>query len=347
MKRGKHSKRASYKPKFKKSLFFVLLSLIVVCMLLNNQDINVLERTQPVTAKEDAQDNTSEDSNKEETIVPEEEQVIPSEDENMKILIQNTMEKYNLNENNFAYFYYNKENEKFYFYNDDVFFTAASTVKVPVAMYYYDKINDGTYTKDSKILYADGTYEAGGGTTAATYSVGDSIPLSFLLKQSIVNSDNTAVNILIKNLGYSNCRQDISEYAEEDLVIPESFYSENITSASYAFDVINHLYENQDSYTDLIEDMKQSSMGIYLKKYITDYDVAHKYGSYNGYVHDYGIVFGEEPYLIGVFTKGVPDSDELIANISLDVLNYTLGKLEVEPLSDNQNENTTATETSE
>lgn len=346
MKRGKHSKRASYKPKFKKSLFFVLLSLIVVCLLLNNQDINVLERTQPVAAKEDAPDNTSNDSsNKEATVV--EEPIVPSEDENMKILMQNTMEKYNLNENNFAYFYYNKENEKYYFYNDDVFFTAASTVKVPVAMYYYDKINDGTYTKDSKILYASGTYEAGGGTTAATYSVGDSIPLSFLLKQSIVNSDNTAVNILIKNLGYSNCRQDISEYAEEDLVIPESFYSENITSASYAYDVINRLYENQDSYTDLIEDMKQSSMGIYLKKYITDYDVAHKYGSYNGYVHDYGIVFGKQPYLIGVFTKAVPEADEVIANISLDVLNYTLGKLEVEPLSETQNENTTATETSE
>ena len=346
MKRGKHSKRASYKPKFKKSLFLVLLSLIVVCLLLNNQDINVLERTQPVAAKEDAPDNTSNDSSNEEATVVEE-PIVPSEDENMKILMQNTMEKYNLNENNFAYFYYNKENEKYYFYNDDVFFTAASTVKVPVAMYYYDKINDGTYTKDSKILYAGGTYEAGGGTTAATYSVGDSIPLSFLLKQSIVNSDNTAVNILIKNLGYSNCRQDISEYAEEDLVIPESFYSENITSASYAYDVINRLYENQDSYTDLIEDMKQSSMGIYLKKYITDYDVAHKYGSYNGYVHDYGIVFGKQPYLIGVFTKGVPEADEVIANISLDVLNYTLGKLEVEPLSETQNENTTATETSE
>lgn len=340
MKRGKHSKRDTYKPKFKKSLYLVLLSLIGVSFLLNNQDINTLEKTQPVTVKENSESNIQETSNNGD-ITMVEETIIPSEDENIKILMQNTMEEYNLNENNFAFFYYNKENAKYYFYNEDTFFTAASTVKVPVAMYYYDKINDGTYTKDSEILYTDGTYEEGGGTTSATYSVGDKIPLSFLLKQSIVNSDNTAVNILIKNLGYNNCRHNIVEYAEEDLIIPEDFYSENITSASYAYDVINHLYENQDSYKDLIEDMKQSSMGIYLKKYITDYDVAHKYGSYDGYVHDYGIVFSEHPYLIGIFTKGVPEADEVIANISLDVLNYTLGKLEIEPSNNNQNENNT------
>lgn len=61
-----------------------------------------------------------------------------------------------------------------------------------------------------------------------------------------------------------------------------------------------------------------------MKKYITDYDVAHKYGSYEGNIHDYGIVYGKEPYIIGVFTKSVPDAEELIANISLQVLNLTL-----------------------
>ena len=65
-------------------------------------------------------------------------------------------------------------------------------------------------------------------------------------------------------------------------------------------------------------------MGQYLKKYIKDYEIAHKYGSYNGYVHDYGIVFTDTPYLIGIFTKNIPNSDELIASISSDVLNLTI-----------------------
>ncbi len=187
-----------------------------------------------------------------------------------------------------------------------------------------------------------------GGTTASLYSVGDYVPLDFLLEQSIVNSDNTAVNILIKNLGYSNARHDITKYTDE--VVPDDFYSNNITSAAYGYDVINYLYEHKDSYTKLIEDMKKSSMGLYLKKYITDYDVAHKYGSYSGYVHDYGIVFGPKTYLVGIFTRNVTNSDEVIASISLDILNYNLGNLDIStlvPQTETGSENDTSENTTE
>ena len=64
--------------------------------------------------------------------------------------------------------------------------------------------------------------------------------------------------------------------------------------------------------------MKLSSNGEYLKKYV-DCDVAHKYGSYNGYVHDYGIVYGDTTYLIGIYTKNVTDAAELIAVINQEI----------------------------
>ena len=114
----------------------------------------------------------------------------------------------------------------------------------------------------------------------------------------------------------------MAQYTDEEL--SEEFYEENITSGAYSYDLLTHLYENRESYSELIEYMKKSSDGEYLKKYIEEYDVAHKYGSYDGYVHDYGIVFGDTTYLIGVYTKGVPNADELIANISKEV-NATLG----------------------
>ena len=174
------------------------------------------------------------------------------------------------------------------------------------------------------------------GTTASLYSVGDKVPLDLLLEQSIVNSDNTAVNILIKNLGYSNARHDITKYSDE--VFPDDFYSSNITSAAYSYDVINYLYEHQEEYEKLISDMKKSSMGIYLKKYIEDYEVGHKYGSYSSYVHDYGIVYTNSPYLVGVFTKGITNSDETIALISKDILDYNLGNLDVNKLVTNESQ---------
>lgn len=338
MKRGKHVRKEDYaKPKFKKSIFSILFMVVLICALFNHtqgteantvqemssQDVEDL----PESSQESLEEQTvevSESLEKEESEPTTEVEIVvePSEDEGIKNIIQNIQTQNNLTESNFSFFYHNIDTNKTYFYNENKYFTAASTVKVPVAMYYYDMINSNQITPDTTLLYASGCYEAGGGTTASTYSVGQKVPLDFLLEQSVVNSDNTAVNILIKNLGYKQCRTDITKYTDETL--PDAFYSSNITSAAYAYDVVNYLYEHLDSYTDLVEDMKKSSMGLYLKKYITDYDVAHKYGSYGSYVHDYGIVFGEQTYLIGVFTKGVTAADELIANISLDVLNYTL-----------------------
>ena len=323
MKNGKHMKKGyQRKPKFKKSILAIIFSLIVICVIFNNltfiplADVQAIAKQEVKESVDISMEETQETSSTSETISP-------YEDENLKILITNTQIENNLTENNFAFFYYNIDKQSYYFYNSDTYFTAASTVKVPVAMYYYDEINSGNLTPNDTLLYTSGCYEAGSGTTASTYSAGQYVPINFLLKQSVVNSDNTAVNILIKNLGQSKYRYDIAKYTDE--VLSEDFYKNNITSAAYSYDVINYLYEHMDSYSELIEYMKQSSMGQYLKKYINNYEVAHKYGSYNGYVHDYGIVFAEDTYLIGVFTKNVANSDELIANISLEVLKYTLG----------------------
>lgn len=245
------------------------------------------------------------------------------EDEGIKAIIDDYILENDLDTTNFAFFYYNVDEQTQYFYNETTQFTAASTVKLPIAMLYYDQINDGTLSATDSLLYTSSCYEAGGGTTSYYYSAGDYVPINFLLEQSIVNSDNTAVNILMSNLGKISCRQQIVEnYTEE--TVDDSFYNSNLTYAKYAFSILAHLYNNIDDYSDLVEDLKVSSEGLYLKEYISDYDVAHKYGSYNGYIHDYGIVFGESTYLIGVYTKNVSEAAELIADISLDVLNYTL-----------------------
>ena len=224
----------------------------------------------------------------------------------------------NLNKENFAFFYYDLNTSEQYFFNENKIFTAASTVKLPVAMIYYDKINSGEISLSDTLLYNSDDYEAGGGSTSSVYSPGDYVPLDFLLEQSIVNSDNTAVNILLDNYGYSKCKKEIvSKYTDE--TVSDEFYTSNLTYANYAFDILNYLYSHMSEYSQLIEYLKISSNGQYLKKYITDCDVAHKYGSYNGYVHDYGIVFSESPYLIGVFTYNVPNASELIANLNLEI----------------------------
>lgn len=66
-------------------------------------------------------------------------------------------------------------------------------------MIYYDKIQSGELDIEDTIMYTSNYHELGGGTTSTTYTIGSNIQISFLLEQSIVNSNNTAINILIKN----------------------------------------------------------------------------------------------------------------------------------------------------
>ena len=337
MKKGKHSKNKQEKIKerakkdIKKRLIILIICLTSIVLIIQTQNEKEEVSTQESTnseevkkQKEERTENKEEsveivtEENEEENIEVSIEVTEPTEDEDIKNLITEIKTKNNLTENNFAFFYYNPQAQKYYFDNQEKYFKGASTIKVPVAMLYYDKIKSGELTEDKQLQYTSDDYEAGGGTTSATYKVGSYIPISFLLEQSIINSDNTAVNILIDGIGYRNCREQIAKYSDEQFI--DEFFTTNLITASFGYDIINHIYQNQEDYQQLIEYMKQSSNGEYLKKYVTEYDVAHKYGSYEGNVHDYGIVYAESPYLIGVFTNGVAQADELIADISRQVL---------------------------
>ena len=342
MEKGKHAmnKKEQIKQRAKKQIISRLIILVIclICIIIiiqtQNEDKEVSvsqgksveqQEAENQEQEENGRDNADSSSEESQTEV-EEEPVALAEDEEIKTLIAEIKTANNLTADNFAFFYYNPQTQKYYFDNQDKYFKGASTVKVPVAMIYYDKIKNGEFTLESTLQYTSDDYEAGGGTTASTYSVGDYIPISFLLEQSIINSDNTAVNILIDGIGYRKCRELMAQYSDEEFI--DDFYTSNLTKASFGFDIINHIYQNQENYQELIGYMKQSSFGEYLKKYISEYDVAHKYGSYAGNVHDYGIVFADSPYLIGVYTQNVPDADELIANISRQVLDKKIDKNE-------------------
>ena len=339
MNKGKHSnsRQEMIKQKAKKDIKRRL-KILVTCLICIIVIIQIQNENQQVSAKQESidtkqteqeeQEQTTQleeknEENKDNTENSEEvaEIIESTEDEEIKNLITEIKTQNNLTEKNFAFFYYNPQTKKYYFDNENKYFKGASTVKVPVAMIYYDKIRNGELTLESKLKYTSEDYEAGGGATASLYNVGDNIPISYLLEQSIVNSDNTAVNILIDGIGYRKCREQIAEFSDEQFT--EEFYTTNLTTADLGYNIINHIYQNQTDYEELIGFMKKSSNGEYLKKYVTEYDVAHKYGSYTGNVHDYGIVYSDSPYLIGIYTQGVSGADELIANISRQVLDKT------------------------
>lgn len=313
--KGKHTKKRNLK--INPRIFAIRITIVIVVIIggigIYNINKNREETSNPEIANEQVEETVQATSAEEEVI---EETV----DTKVEQLINKIRTENNLNENNFHFFYYNIKEKKYYFYNENTYFTAASTIKVPVTMLYYDQIAEGKMTLEDTLLYNSDYYEAGGGTTAAYYSPGERVPLSHLLEQTIVNSDNTALNILMGNIGYRQCKEQLTKYS--DVEIPEEFYTSNIASGAYYYDVLQYLYQNAEKYSALIEYMKISSGGQYLKANLPQYDVAHKYGSYNGDVHDYGIIYGKNTYLIGVFTSGVANASELIAEIGEQVVTF-------------------------
>lgn len=329
-KKGKHSEKKESKLKVNYKILRIGLFICMVIVIGTIIYSHITRSKEEVNEQaEDQKEESVETASVEEPVIQE------TVDTNIENLINEIMTENNLNENNFFFFYYNIEEKKYYFYNENTYFTATSTIKVPVAMLYYDKVNEGELSLSETLLYNSDDYEAGDGTTAVDYSIGESIPISYLLEQSIVNSDNTALNILLHSIGYKKCKEELTKYS--DVEITEEFYSSNVANASYYYDVLQYLYQNADKYSELIEYMKISSGGEYLKENLPQYEVAHKYGSYDGYVHDYGIIYGQNTYLIGVFTKDIANASDLIADIGEQVVDCA----ETEELEEvNETENT-------
>ena len=178
---------------------------------------------------------------------------------------------------------------------------AASVHKLPLAMIYYEKINNGEFTLDTLFTYEASHYEIGG-PIGSDYQAGDQIPLSELLHDLIIYSDNTAGHILFENLGgWISFKETITKYS--NTTQEDYFYSgENVLNASYVSDVLAYLYTNSDQFTQLLTDLKNAKPNEYLAASV-DAEIAQKYGNYDVYNNVAGIVYGQHPYSIMIFTS--------------------------------------------
>ncbi len=195
--------------------------------------------------------------------------------------------------------YYEDLNSGFDFkYNEEEVIYGASLIKLVDALYLYD--NDIDFNKTMKY---ESKYIKGSSKGMDTREIGEEVTLLDLMNYSLSVSDNTAHIMLVDYIGYNNLRD----------------YGRSLGASAILSGVGGEKYGNQTARDTNIylkrayEIMTQEEDGKYLKNFMSnDYqnhlfldnesDIAHKYGSYNSYFHNIGIVFNENPYTISILT---------------------------------------------
>ncbi len=189
-----------------------------------------------------------------------------------------------------------------YAYKSDTALYAASTIKLLDGLYIFTAAADGTLNLDDTIVY-EAKYHEGASKGMQNHDYGEEIPLRTLVKYAIVYSDNTAHRLLLNYIGFN----ELKNYGKSLGALHTLDGGDNFGEIS-ADDAIIYLQNTYDFIAN------NGELGKELQGYMLeaeenalkypglDVDVGHKYGEYNEYFHDIGIVYDEKPYLVAILT---------------------------------------------
>lgn len=218
-----------------------------------------------------------------------------------------------------SFIYYNLETEEKLAFNEDLYMNAASIYKVGLSLVAYSMVECGEISLDDLVYYSPWQYQGGTGILQYDLSFG-ALPLGTLIEYTIKYSDNIAAAMVYSYIGgWNNFKWRLFDI----LGIDYGDY-DNVTSARVEFEVLKYIYENRNSpnYGILIDYLKNTEFHDRLDKYLPQSIVAHKIGSDEGYTHDMGIVFTDEPYIIIMMTDNVYNGPDKIADISKAIYLY-------------------------
>ena len=206
-----------------------------------------------------------------------------------------------------------------HFYNGDTYMVSGSMYKIPLNMLFLDWIDEGELTMESNIL---------------------GYPYSTLLDGTIIHSDNDMARVLWTYAGntittdpastpYHRYRILIADYMGEDAdTVADKYYENNFFTPRQVIACLQHVYENSEKYTPLIEDMQRAEPTNYFKLRERRFNIAHKYGYYIDntetlYLNDCAICYTDEPIAIGLFTAGTVKPYNVLTEYCSLMCNYT------------------------
>lgn|SRR5690625_2860238 len=233
--------------------------------------------------------------------------------------------------------------------NGDERFHAASVIKVPIMAAVFQAIEKGHHSLAEKIaLQAE---ELVGGTGVLQHMTpGTKLTIEDLLLLMIIQSDNTATNMMIELVGRSAIQNFIAEQEMKNtilhnkLMLPpeERGKGFNQTSAHDNARLLEKMYHHtlvsEDASKQMLAMMKKQQITNCLPHFIRfDYpqlaedspkwQIGHKTGSISKHRHDVGLFYvNDRAMVVSVLSRDAYERDleETIARIGEAVFNYLL-----------------------
>ncbi|WP_442597898.1 CapA family protein [Neobacillus sp. D3-1R] len=201
---------------------------------------------------------------------------------------------------------------------------AASTIKLPLALYVMKLAESGKINLKEKLTYQEYHYYGGSGVIQNS-KVGTQYTIEELVEKAMVYSDNIAFIMLKEKIGQNAFIQFMKDLGGM-YTYPQG---KNLTSAYDLSLYAKNLYQYSQKSTygkKLVEYLKHTIYNTTIPKGISGLEIAHKVGMIpNEQIYnDIAIVYAKQPYTLAVTTKNLPyeKSQQVIAKIASIVNQY-------------------------
>lgn len=249
--------------------------------------------------------------------------------------------------------FYNLANDEFLNLNADESFHAASTMKVPVMIELYRRVDAGSLRLDQPVPLAnrfssivDGspyTLDPGADSDSAAYLlIGKRVTVGELVDHMITRSSNLATNALIDLVGAKNADATAHALGAKNIrvlrgVEDDKAFRAGLNNTTTARDLATLMVAIEtgraasrascDAMREVL--LRQEFNGEIPAGLPPGTKVAHKTGFITAVLHDAAIVYpsGRKPYVLVVLTRGLADESvarRLIADISRLVYEHVM-----------------------
>lgn len=202
-----------------------------------------------------------------------------------------------------SFIYYDIITGYTFYYNKDVEIPSSSAIKSSLAIYILDQVSQGKADLNKKLTYTEVFYHAGSGRIKND-ALGTQYTIDQLLELMMIDSDNVAYLMLLKEFGYRNSQEYWFNLGTTTTYTRGSSWGTmSATDGLVYMRRLYSFYREDEHYGEKLMDLFKRARFRYLFQSNSDMEIAHKSGYTPASTNDLSIVFDKHPFIFIVLTK--------------------------------------------